>query len=88
MDESRVIALEKPGEDERDALTDVLRHGAWRMLAQAIEAEVEVFLGEYGDFQDEGGRRLVVRNGYLPGRTIQPSWRGQLQTAASLLPTT
>ena len=30
MDENKVIALEKPGADERDALTEVLRQGAWR----------------------------------------------------------
>ena len=41
MNESKVIALDKPEEDERDALTEFLRQGAWRMLAQTEEAEVE-----------------------------------------------
>ena len=71
MDEHKVIALQKPGADERDALTEVLRQGAWRMLAQAIEAEVEAFLTAHEHLRDAEGRRLVIRNGYLPERTIQ-----------------
>ncbi|MCH8843328.1 MAG: IS256 family transposase [SAR324 cluster bacterium] len=71
MDESKVIALERPGEDEQDVLTEVLRQGAWRMLAQTVEAEVEAFVAAHEHIRDEAGRRLVVRNGYLPERTIQ-----------------
>ena len=71
MDESKVIALEKPGEDERDALTAVLRQGAWRMLAQTVEEEVEAFVAAHEHIRDAQGRRLVIRNGYLPERTIQ-----------------
>ena len=71
MDENKVIALEKPGADERDALTEVLRQGAWRMLAQTVEAEVEAFVAAHEHIRDEKGRRLVIRNGYLPERTIQ-----------------
>ena len=71
MEESRVIALEKPGSQEKDSLTEVLREGARKMLAQAIETEVEVFLCEHCALQDGMGRRQVVRNGYLPERTIQ-----------------
>ncbi len=71
MKENNVIALEKPGQDERDALTEVLRQGAWRMLAQTVEAEVEAFVAVHEHIRDEEGRRLVIRNGYLPERTIQ-----------------
>ena len=71
MDENKVIALEKPGADERDALTEVLRQGAWRMLAQTVESEVEAFVIAHEHIRDEEGRRLVIRNGYLPERTIQ-----------------
>ena len=71
MDESKVIALERPGEDEQDVLTEVLRQGAWRMLAQTVETEVEAFVAAHEHIRDEAGRRLVVRNGYLPERTIQ-----------------
>ncbi len=71
MEERKVIALENPGEQGTDALTDVLREGARKMLAQAIEAEVEGFLAAHDDARDEAGHRQVVRNGYLPERTIQ-----------------
>ncbi len=71
MDESKVIALENPGAEGRDALTGVLRQGAWRMLAQTVEEEVEAFVAAHEHITDEKGRRLVIRNGYLPKRTIQ-----------------
>ena len=71
MDESTVKALEKPGEDEKDTLTPLLREGARRMLAQAIEAEVEAFVAAHEHIKDEAGRRVVIRNGYLPKRTVQ-----------------
>jgi transposase-like protein len=41
------------------------------MLAQAIENEVAEYLGRHADQRDEHGRRLVVRNGYLPARDLQ-----------------
>ncbi len=51
--------------------TDVLRRGASKLLAQAVEAEVETLLAEYADHRDEQGRQAVVRNGYLPEREVQ-----------------
>ena len=71
MEESTVNGLEMPGEDEKDTLTSLLREGARRMLAQAIEAEVEAFVASHEHIRDEAGRRVVIRNGYLPERTIQ-----------------
>ena len=71
MDENTVNALERRGEDEKDTLTPLLQEGARRMLAEAIEAEVEAFIASHKHITDEAGRRLVIRNGYLPERTIQ-----------------
>jgi transposase-like protein len=51
-------------------LTDVLRQGAQRMLAQAIEVEVAEWIEAHRDLRDQAGHRLVVRNGRLPKRTI------------------
>ena len=59
-------SLAEPG----DALTDILRVGAQRMLAAAIEQEVADYVNERTDLVDENGRRLVVRNGHLPEREI------------------
>jgi putative transposase len=55
----------------KDALNEILRRGAQQMLAQAIENEVVEYVGRHADQRDEDGRRLVVRNGYLPARDLQ-----------------
>jgi len=55
----------------RDVLTDILRQGAQEMLAAAIENEVAQYIADRERLRDTSGHRLVVRNGYLPGRTIQ-----------------
>jgi len=59
-----------PGISSKDVLSDVLRQGAQRMLAQAIEAEVAEWIDGHAEATDRQGRRQVVRNGYLPKRTI------------------
>jgi putative transposase len=59
-----------PLPSEKDVLTAVLHHGATRMLAQAIQAEVDAYLEGQAHLRDEADRQLVVRNGWLPPRTI------------------
>jgi putative transposase len=68
-----VLELKNPGISSavRDALTEVLRDGARTLLAQAVEAEVAEYLARYQGERDEMGRARMVRNGYLPERTIQ-----------------
>ena len=39
-------------------------------MAQAIEAEVAMFLARYADRRDAQGRHAVVRNGSLPEREV------------------
>ena len=60
-----------PFEESKDVLTPILRDGARKMLAMAIEIEGQGWIEQQGPLRDEGGRRLVVRNGYQPARTIQ-----------------
>ncbi|HEV2731173.1 MAG TPA: IS256 family transposase [Terriglobales bacterium] len=55
----------------QNMLEETLRQGAQRLLAKAIEQEVEDYLQEHAQERDERGHRLVVRNGSLPERTIQ-----------------
>ena len=55
----------------RDILTEILRRGAQEMLAQAINNEVAEYIHAASDIRDDQGHRLVVRNGYLPARTIR-----------------
>jgi transposase-like protein len=59
-----------PAPTSQDVLTGILRQGAQRMLAQAIEAEVQEWIDAHEHVTDESGHRQVVRNGRLPKRTI------------------
>ena len=68
--DTTLVALRQPGEIE-DPLTAILRSGARRLLAQAIEAEVEAFLAGSADLKLPDGRNRLVRHGYGPERTIQ-----------------
>ncbi len=54
----------------KDALTELLRAGAQRLVRQAIEAELAELLARYTDQRDGAGRPAVVRNGYLPERQV------------------
>lgn len=54
-----------------NALEEVLREGARKMLQQAIENEVTEFIREHQQITDEKGHQLVTRNGYQPCRWIQ-----------------
>ena len=51
-------------------LDEIARQGARRMLAQALEAEVEAYLEAVKDQRDENGHALVVRNGHAREREI------------------
>ena len=51
-------------------MDDIVREGARRMLAAALEAEVNQYIAELADQRDEAGRRLVVRNGHHRERTV------------------
>ncbi len=44
-------------------MDEIVREGARRMLAAALEAEVAAYDGEHAEAVDEHGHRLVVRNG-------------------------
>jgi transposase-like protein len=71
MNESTTDIRIVPLPTGHDVLTEVLRDGARRMLARAIEAEVAAWIDERSPLKDDAGRRQVVRNGHLPERTIQ-----------------
>jgi putative transposase len=71
MSQSIDNVVEFPSDSSRDVLTELLRKGARGLLADAIEEEVKDYLRERAELRDESGRQLVVRNGYLPERTVQ-----------------
>jgi transposase-like protein len=68
--DSTVVRLRQP-EAVEDPLTAVLRNGARRLLAQAIEAEAEAFLAAMEDKRLPDGRERVVRHGQGPERAVQ-----------------
>jgi transposase-like protein len=51
-------------------IDDLVREGAQRMLAEALQAEVDAYCARFADERDENGRRLVVRNGYHDPREV------------------
>ena len=40
------------------------------MIEKAVEVELQLLLDQYNNVTDLGGRKLVVRNGYLPERKV------------------
>jgi putative transposase len=65
-----VVADEAAQADLRMDLDELAREGARRMLAAALEAEVDGYLAAHAAERDEGGRRLVVRNGHARPRQV------------------
>jgi len=74
--DSTVVSLHQPeatadhtGID--DPLTAILRSGARRLLAQAVEAEAEAFLATMRELRLPDGRERLVRHGLGPERQVQ-----------------
>jgi putative transposase len=65
-----VITTEQATSELRLDLDAIVREGARRMLAAALEAEVDDYLAAHAAERDEGGRRLVVRNGHARQREV------------------
>src|SRR3712207_2088527 len=70
MSDNTVVPLRHPDTIE-DPLTAVLRSGARRLLAQAVEAEAEAFLAGMKGARLPDGRERVVRHGHAPERLVQ-----------------
>ncbi|WP_139307058.1 IS256 family transposase [Modestobacter sp. DSM 44400] len=54
-------------------IDEIVREGARRMLAEALQAEVEEYVARFAAERDEAGRRLVVRNGSHQPREVLTS---------------
>lgn len=69
MTRNSILSFErKPLNDD---LTDLLRMGAQQLLKQAIEEEIRCFMEHHSPLRSSEGHAHIVRNGYLPKRTIQ-----------------
>jgi transposase-like protein len=67
----RVHVEEDAGAELSAGLDAIVTEGARRMLAAALEAEVDAYVSALAAERDETtGRRLVVRNGHAEPRTI------------------
>lgn len=71
MKDFTLKAMPTPETVISDPLTELLRVGARELIAQAIEAELQSLLAEHANHRLADGRMALVRNGYLPERTIQ-----------------
>lgn len=71
MGNSKLELVTTPVEESNDPLTALLRAGAKALIAEAVEVELEAMLASYRDLKLINGRQVVVRNGYLPERTVQ-----------------
>ena len=61
------------GEDDegiRVTLDELAREGALRMIAAALEAEVDEYVASFVEARDEDGKRLAVRNGKAKERKL------------------
>ena len=66
----RVVTDGEGRAEMRAVLDEIVLDGARRMLAAALEAEVDAYIAGLSGERDESGRRLVVRNGRAEPRTI------------------
>ena len=66
-------AMLPAGVQESSLIDQIVREGARRMLAAALQAEVEAYIDQFAGELDQDGRRLVVRNGSADPRTLLTS---------------
>jgi putative transposase len=66
----KIVVDEAAREDLAAGLDEIVREGARRMLAAALEDEVAAYIAAYAAERDENGRRLVVRNGHARPRPV------------------
>ena len=71
MSNDTLKTVTKPEETLKDPLTELLRNGARELIRQAVESELMSLLSEHEHLKLLDGRQALVRNGYLPERTIQ-----------------
>ena len=82
-----------------NALEETLRNGAQDLLQLALEQEIDMYIERFRDLKGDDNKRVIIRNGYLPKRSIQtgigpidvkqPRMRdksGQLRFTSAILP--
>lgn len=69
MSKDTVIELRRP-EQGQDLLSTMLREGAQRLVAEAVQIEFDEFLARFASQRTDDGRLAVVRNGFQPLREV------------------
>jgi transposase-like protein len=62
-----------PATSTSSLIDQIVREGARRMLAAALQAEVDAYIARFADVRDGSGHRLVVRNGTHARRDVLTS---------------
>src|SRR6266568_9319483 len=75
-----VVADEAARSELAMSLDELAREGARRMLAAALEVEVDAYIAGFAEQVDERGHRLVRRNGHAPARQLATG-AGQVEVA-------
>jgi putative transposase len=66
----RVVVDKSSGAKLAAGLDELARERARRMLAMALEAKIKACIAAFADQREDGGRRLVVRNGHARPRQV------------------
>ncbi|MFA9563437.1 MAG: IS256 family transposase [Acidimicrobiales bacterium] len=66
----RVVTDDDGHAETQWTIDEICAEGARRMLAAALEAEVDAYVTAFAGELDEKGHRLVVRNGHADQRTV------------------
>lgn len=75
------VTVSEPAVTGGSLIDEIVRDGARRMLAAALEAEVAAYIAAHAGELDDDGRRLVVRNGHARPRQVLTS-AGAVEVAA------
>jgi putative transposase len=70
MVDVRMLPVLESSEEVSVTLDELAREGARRMIAAALRAEADEYVERFSDELDEGGHRLVVRNGRARERRV------------------
>src|SRR5512144_1035140 len=70
MQDVRRLPVGEDDNEVRVTLDDLAREGACRMIAAALEAEVDEYVCSFIEEVDDEGKRLVVRNGRARERRV------------------
>lgn len=69
-EEPTPATVSEPAASGGSLIDEIVRDGARRMLAAALEAEVAAYIAAHAAYLDEYGRQLVVRNGHARPRQV------------------